>query len=107
MMNHEQGAVGSGHCARNHNRVVLGKYLDHFEIENGRSRVAHLTRHPHPLAHAPGIRTVTNRSAMAEIFVGSVRAGESREMMPLDNPGVAMPFRDSGYIDLVADLEYI
>src|SRR5208282_721127 len=107
VMNDEQSAVGSGHRARDDDCVVAGKYLEHLEIQDGGSLIAHLPRHPHPFAHASGIRAVTDRSAVAEILVGAVRAGEAGEVVALDDAGVAVALGDAGYIDLVADLEHV
>src|SRR6266481_1232503 len=107
MINRQQRSVGSGHCARDDDRVVVGKNLDHFEVKNRGGRIAHLPRHSHSFAHAAGIRTVTDRAAVAEIFVSAVRAGESGEMVALDYAGVAVSLRDSGYVDLIAHLENV
>src|SRR5208337_2106133 len=78
-----------------------------FEVEDAGGRVAHLPRHPHALAHAAGVRAVTDRAAVAKIFVGAVRARESGEMMALDDAGVAVAFRYASYVHLVADLEHV
>src|SRR5579862_6171752 len=65
MMDREQSAVGSGHRARDDDCIVFGKNLEHFEIEDGGSLIAHLPRHPHPFAHASGVGAVTDRAAVA------------------------------------------
>src|SRR5262249_13266532 len=50
---------------------------------------------------------VTDRSAVAEIFVRSVTARESGEMMPPDNARVALAARYAFDVDLIAGLEHI
>src|SRR5208337_4444276 len=107
VMDDEQSAVGARHRARHDDGVVVGKYLEHLEIEDRGGLIAHLPRHPHPFAHAPGIRAVADRSAVAEILVGAVGAGKAGEMVALDDAGVAVALGDAGYVDLIADLEHV
>src|ERR1700688_3427515 len=107
MMNYNDRAVGTRHRAGNHNRVIVGENLEHFEVEYAGGRIAHLSRHPHPFAHAARIRAVADRAAVAEVLVSAVRAREAGEMMALDNARVSVTLRHRGHIDLVADLEHV
>ena len=99
-------AVGPGHRARHHDRVVFGQNLDHL-ADSASWRVS-LPIWPAirmPLRTRPGIRAVTDRAAVAEILVRAVRARKAGEMMALDDAGVAVSLGDSGHVDLVARLE--
>src|SRR5258708_7595887 len=69
MMNYNERAVGTRHRAGNNDCVVVGKYFEHFEIEDGGGRVTHLSRHPHPLAHSARIRAIAHPPALAEVLL--------------------------------------
>src|SRR6202011_3181408 len=69
--------------------------------------VAHLPRHPHSLAHAARIGAVTDRAAVAKIFVGSARSWKAREVMLLNDPLVAVTLGGRAHVDRVAGLEHV
>src|SRR5208283_5020309 len=62
---------------------------------------------PHPLAHAPGIRTVSDRAAMAKVFVRSARPRKTREVMALDDALVAVTLGGRAHVNRVANLEHV
>ena len=69
--------------------------------------IAPVTRHFFSFADSAGIRTVTDGTAMAKIFMGAVGSRKSSERPSFDYPSEPMPFRGSGDIDAIASLEQV
>ena len=75
---HDRTAIGARHGAAQEDQILIGSHLDDLEVGHRHPLVAHPARHALTLEHASGKRPVTDRAAVAEVLVRTVRARESR-----------------------------
>src|SRR5579885_1270404 len=91
MPDDHDSTFGPGNRAGDDDCIILGQHLQHLQVGHRHRFIAHLTRHPQALEHAARKRAVADRTAMAEVFVVTLRPGEAAEMVAFDDPGVATP----------------
>src|SRR5882724_5966445 len=99
-------AVRSGHRALDHQHVVLGHDVDHFQIAHRHARVAHVAAHAHTGNHTRGKARGSNRSGSA-MEHRTVRAFAAAEMMPLHYARKTAALAHANHVDLVLGLELI
>src|SRR5262245_43318020 len=106
-MQNNHTLLGAWYRTADQQQIFFGANFHDFQILRGNLFMTPVTGHLFSLAYSSGKRTVTDRAAMAEVFVGAMGAGKTTEGPALNHAGEAMSLGGAGNIDAVADLKHV
>src|SRR5436309_918199 len=105
LANEDRPPPGAGNRPAHEKEMLLPPNRDHLEVADGDPFGAVAASHSLTLEHPTGVRAVADRSAVPEVLVSPVRAGEAREVVSLHDARGTVALAHATHVDALARAE--